>query len=366
MLTLQEMKSIKPFNNYLKNAQNVFLFPSADGLASHVIKSLLYRLENVEQTSYIIIQDKKEVDKKDVESGIYINEDIKKKRGQVLTDRYGGAFGTEVIYGIEDYEGVVYMNTNRSKNLFIINTNLAKAYTRMDINAIVKASNRGGAQGGIRSNAYVIDAFSNGEDVIVRTMVGSGGNIYGEFDKTEARNAGFSMAEQYLRNAMLGQMIFNLVNSIVTDGMSFNYSKIQGNIKKGKFKKEYLKGRRDDSIFTRLGITNLDIEGDSSYKFDDEFCIFEEIVKERIQEKTRRLIGVSDKMVWYASLVLADLGGKGEGESQEYKEYITYMTKLLTKIMMNSTNLGTNLEMAIQMNTLLAFIESKTGTVWGG
>lgn len=368
MLTLAEMRKIRPFTDFYNDRENIFIFPTADGLATHVIKSLLFRLENLEQKSYIYIEDTKQVNKRDIDTGTYIDSDLGKKRAQVLAERFGGSFSTEVISGSVKNPESKY--TGVGLNVFIVSTNGERNYMPEDVSRLVI---RTGISVGVTedSNLFLLEGFYNGDDMIIRVKIGSGGVMQGSGDRTIVRNAGISLAEQYVRNAMTGQLIFNLINTAVTDGMQFNYAGITGNAKQGALRKTYLKGRGKTSIYHRVRVVGLETISPEAVAFEDSFGEYEDIHKENITQKTNRMYGrFAGDMDAYANLMSGNLQAYRLAHAQtmdaETKEGLRRLQMISDRIREKiQAETGVQSEDYALMNTIIGYTESRIGSIWG-
>lgn len=366
MLNISEMSRVIEFESFIHNKENVFIFPNADALSSHIIRSLLYRLENLEKKSYIFIEDSRKVLKKDIASGIYIEKDLGKKRAEVLSERYGGSFTTEVLNAFNNVELERYVGTviQGLGNIFYINTNKETDMSEDKINHLVKETK--GSED-VRKNFYGIEAFYNGKETVVTLVAGSNGELYGNNESILLRNVGYSLQEQYIRNSMTSQLVFNLVNSIVTEDMSFNYTLLKGDIQGGEIKRKYLKGRRKDSVITKMKLKDITTEDSLSYDFDDEYCKFRDDNTVKITfeiGKAIKSIGGVKKDSWdeyekdaFGYLMLQKrLIKLKKGDDFEYKRYVLLMIDTIE----NNRNVYTE-----DLYTLSAYIERKIGGIYG-
>lgn len=344
---------------------NIFVFQVADGFASHIIKMLMYRMENNRQKSYIVIEDKEKVNKRDIETGNYIDTDEGRSRAQVLSERYGGTFSTSVINHVEGVYDSGYMITGKTHNVFYIRIGDEKTYEGNSFNNMLELTKS--TNGVTKGNLYLINAFYNGEDVIVKSRIGYEGRAYGVGDKTQVRNVGYSMSEQYIRNAMAGQLVFNIINTYVTAGMKINYSKIQGEVKKGELKKDYIKGRNKDSITDRVDSKGLIELTDKSYNFDDDFKKFED----KHKEKLLKVVSASGmtvnpkRVLGYAELTVNFAGNSIELAKNNIN--VLFAVNLLKMKIEGVKKQGfswTVNDLYI-VGVIISYIESKKGTIWG-
>lgn len=355
MLTIAEMRKIKPYEHTRTDRENVFYITSADGLASHLIKSLLYRLENIEKKSYIVIQDTEKVNSRDIANGLYIESDEGKSRAEVLSARYGGVFSTEVIAGgyFADSE-MFYINGEEQYNLFVVNTNGKNDYRGGAFSRLVVETSRG-------STVFLIEAFYNGDEFVLRAKIGEDGVLIGSTDQTIVRNTGYSLPEQYIRNAVTAQLIFNLINTIVTEGMKFNYTTLRGHTKIGAITREYNKNRGKESLFVRLKVTGDVATTKEALDFDVQFADYESEHIERVRNKSRLMVqsGLTS-VIGYINLVGINLGMYlNDVEDAE----LAVVRDILTKAVPRGRNYSED-EFAV-LNLLVSYVESRIGSVWG-
>ncbi|MFV1457767.1 hypothetical protein, partial [Bacillus mycoides] len=104
MVTLQELQArqVRATQEGL-DGHHVVIVKGLGSLTSHLLYSLLFRLENVPGGATVILFEEDgigvSVTDEDIQNGLYVPADRGKKHLDVLQDRYNGVFATEVLAG---------------------------------------------------------------------------------------------------------------------------------------------------------------------------------------------------------------------------------------------------------------------------
>lgn len=262
-LSFTDLQLIKKVDTFDLNKKNVFYFPNVDGVASHFIESLIFRLENVESQSIIILGDKKKVRPTDVKRGLFIESDYNKTRSDVLTARYTGLCKT-LIYSTGRMATTLDSLFKQDINLFYISTseNLTQQnYTKMLNELKTKAI----GMSHTNSNAYVFSLGSIEQNITLKMNIVTATKILGNTTLQPDIKKASSVQSQFIQSTMSAQLLFNTVNSLLTESMSINYSGMEFNYLEGNTNVEYILGLPESSIFNILYneqfINSQDIKG---------------------------------------------------------------------------------------------------------
>lgn len=249
-LSFTDLQLIKKVDTFDLTKKNVFYFPNVDGVASHFIESLIFRLENVESQSIIILGDKKKVRPTDVKRGLFVESDYNKTRSDVLTARYTGLCKT-LIYSTGRMATTLDSLFKQDINLFYISTseNLTQQnYIKMLNELKTKAL----GMSNTNATAYVFSLGSIEQNINLKMNIVTSAKIVGNTTLQPDIKKTSSVQSQFIQSTMSAQILFNAVNSLLTESMSINYSGMEFNYLEGNTNVEYIFGLPESSIFNIL------------------------------------------------------------------------------------------------------------------
>ncbi len=271
---LQNRDTYNVFND--KAIKNLFVVYGLGGVASHVLYQLLFRIENLEHPTDILLFDDGDVENIDVKTGLYISEDLGKKRIDVVQKRYGRLFSSNIMAGIhpealnESTQGLI---KNTAVYMLDFKPKGSKDADKF-FNACMEDANKELLRDKeFKPSVYFVRAYNRGETGYLRAkLCGKYGETVGHMnvDRGEAKKQ--SAAEISTRNHMLAQSVFNYLNLVMTPSLTINYVAETGNFLSGEVKKEYIKKQRE-TIFHKLRVLHLvsHYGEDDLVHFDDQW-----------------------------------------------------------------------------------------------
>lgn len=200
-----------------KNGDYVVIVPNLNGLASITLKLMMYRLNNIEGNVTVYITDKKSVTQKDIDSGIYTDDDFGKYRVDVFIDKVAVNFDIDTCDVVKqknfmglnlDNENIIFLDVLDSKvnryevfNKFLI----SKAFKRFQTNNMyIQVGNNKGLE-------YVkVDCFSR------KTYLSD--NIEKEVKLPTKTN-------KRVREAIISRVVSGVVNIMVTEDFTLSKNK---------------------------------------------------------------------------------------------------------------------------------------------
>lgn len=232
MASLQEIRErqVKPLEQGVTGT-NCVLVNGLGALTSHILHHLMFRLENTEGDSVVLLYksptESREVTIDDVENGLYVPNDVGKDKIHVLQARYGETFGTPVIAGdmslltnpnhIKSLGGnVFFMESGKETNPYF-NTlfqTVQNAYRETDSPFMVA-----------RVHAYVV----GGETHFSARVREGTGRVMGEPIEQVSGHSGGT----FLQNTLLSNYVFNYLNGLLSMGMAVDVQSAKGDIVKG-------------------------------------------------------------------------------------------------------------------------------------
>lgn len=252
MLSIQELRQIQKFNYYNQEQENVFIFPSVCGLTSHIVENLLFRMNNIEQTTSLFLLDKRKITSNEERKGLFVPKDFGKSRSDVLANRFSGLTDVQVNsltrMEVNTHEKIRQLtNTETPRNIFVIDTQTKN--DKFSLNQIITQ-----LKSAIHNPIHYIVVNNDDDNVYVNFLVIKPHDLSGEVvevdEAEQTRTRGVNNA--FMRNIVASQMVFNLVNQIVTNDITCNATKIEMNIKKDielKSKLTYNIDLNDESVF---------------------------------------------------------------------------------------------------------------------
>lgn len=259
-LTFQELKMIKPMDDYNQNHNNVLIFPSVCGLSSHIIENLLFRLENVEKDTQILLLDKRKITSNEVKKGLYVNKDFSKSRSSVLANRYTGLTKVKLNATSDDNLFAILKRISRNtteqgnpkepKNIFVVDTQ-----TTDSLELKAKLTSVQSALENTNHKVIYMVVYVNSDTVSVFNFTVNAHEINGDFIEYENKDniKSRGITNGYMRNLIASQIVFNMINNVVTQDLSQNKTVISLNYKE-QVKSKYIFNLElsEDSVFKLL------------------------------------------------------------------------------------------------------------------
>lgn len=259
-LTFQELKMIKPMDDYNQNHNNVLIFPIVCGLSSHIIENLLFRLENVEKDTQILLLDKRKITSNEVKKGLYVNKDFSKSRSSVLANRYTGLTKVKLNATSDDNLFAILKRISRNtteqgnpkepKNIFVVDTQ-----TTDSLELKAKLTSVQSALENTNHKVIYMFVYVNSDTVSVFNFTVNAHEINGDFIEYENKDniKSRGITNGYMRNLIASQIVFNMINNVVTQDLSQNKTVISLNYKE-QVKSKYIFNLElsEDSVFKLL------------------------------------------------------------------------------------------------------------------
>ena len=263
MLSFEDLQLIQNIEPFANARTNIFYFPNVDSTASHFIESLIFRLENVDSTSIIILADRKKVRPTDVKKGLFVEQDYNKNRSDVIMKRFTGMCKTK-IYSTSRMVSNMYSAITNDVNMFYLsfNENTSRQDLNNQINAMKTAQNNIGLNptqnDDLALKAYLFRIGTLENKITLKFNEVSKTRVTGTTEVIENVKKSSPTQSQFVRNVMTSQVLFNMVNSILTENMSLNYTDILFDYEEGQIDTTYLMGLPSTSIFNKIHVDSLD------------------------------------------------------------------------------------------------------------
>lgn len=200
-----------------KSGDYVVIVPNLNGLASITLKLMMYRLNNIEGDVTVYITDKKSVTQKDIDSGIYTEDDFGKFRVDVFIDKVAVNFDISTCDVVKqknfmslnlDDKNIIYLDVLDSKvNRYELFEKFltSKAFKRFQTNNIyIQVGNNKGLE-------FVrVDCFSR------KTYLS---------DTVEEEVKMPTKTNKRVREAIMSRIVSGIVNIMVTEDFVLSKNK---------------------------------------------------------------------------------------------------------------------------------------------
>lgn len=262
MLSFEDLQLIQNIEPFANARTNIFYFPNVDSTASHFIESLIFRLENVDSTSIIILADRKKVRPTDVKKGLFVEQDYNKNRSDVIMKRFTGLCKTK-IYSTSRMVSNMFSAISNDVNMFYMsfNENTTEQDLNVQINSIKNVQQNIGVNPTqnpeLELKAYLFRIGTNENKITLKFNEVTKTRTTGTTEVIQNVKKSSPTQSQFVRNVMASQVLFNMVNSILTDNMTVNYTDILFDYEEGMVDTTYLMGLPTTSIFNKLHSDSL-------------------------------------------------------------------------------------------------------------
>ncbi|PGT89993.1 hypothetical protein [Bacillus thuringiensis] len=232
MASLKEIqeRQVKPLEQGVTSA-NYVVVSGLGSLTSHILHHLMFRLENTEGDSVVILYpsptETREVTIDDVENGLYVPNDVGKDKITVLQARYGETFETPVIRG----DATLLAGSNHIKslvgNMFFLDC--GKESNRQ-FNTLFQTVQNAYREAESPYVVASVHTYVDGEEThfSARVREGTGRVMGAPMEQVDGHSGG-----TFLQNTLLANYVFNYINGLLSMGMTVDVQSMKGDVTKG-------------------------------------------------------------------------------------------------------------------------------------
>lgn len=275
MLTLEQLALIKKLPKLQLEKRNVFYFPKLTEPSTHFIESLFFRLENVEEQSIIVLGDRRIVKPIDIKTGLFIPSDLGEMRSDIIAKRFTGLGKTKLVS--------LANNDITDANLISSNTNLfifsfGESY-ESEIGYIQSAMKQ--KQDADSLKTYLFRVGINKGDISIRLNEIQKLKVIGDVEPIRTARETVNTQSKFVRFSLASQLLFNMVNNILTPDLDINYTGIDFTVNDMKTELGHLFGLDDSSIFAKIEGKNNNLDIATLNRISKLFDKYKEVNKQR-------------------------------------------------------------------------------------
>ena len=254
-LSIDQLRLIKKIEDFNSNDTqiNLFYFPSVDGVSTQLLESLLFRLENLPNQSYIYLGDGTAVRKRLVNESFFVESDIGKNRSDVLAERYSDLFKTKVYSGNRNRNVSLHDLLSPEVNLFYISTNTQKETSYIEKLRTLKTTSD------VRhGQVYMFNLTDQNEGFALQFHEIKNNKINGDLEQVNEETVSVTATNAFIKNSIMSQTIFNMINNIITSEMNVNYTKLSGEIfGTEQMERSFIFGLPDNALFNQIEVPSV-------------------------------------------------------------------------------------------------------------